>query len=423
MHVKAKAQIKECYEKNKTGDPNFRSLTTSMKARLRQTVGETYWKKAHDCLDRFLTSAPVQAQAKKMPLAVGNSIMRQQQYIMMMQAQSNNMPPAGGNVTLPDGRILTLEQKKAMDKQKAEEEAEKKRKRNAQARKKRAEQKKLKEKDKKSKTAVVFPRFAGLPTATQRIAVPRPQSHELSPNKTKAGKKTLPKETAIKRATKAKHKAPATAVKTSKTVTKGNVKKRKRRKTDDDDDEEYTAVNKNIMPTTVKRISRRAVRSSKSYKDYSDNDESDHSEDFLPVKDKKNDKKKAKKSPTPSQAPVEEELSLSFDEQEALTESINLLPEGLLPGVMRIIRESGIVNDDDDEIDLDIDHLNTKTQRKLQKFVMQVRLATICIFCFILLLSQLEYLIRISKQRRRRNSRRRPRPILPMVKKRLVRRR
>ena len=54
MHVKAKAQIKKCYEKNKSGDPNFRSLRTSMKARLRETVGEDYWKKAHDYLDHFL---------------------------------------------------------------------------------------------------------------------------------------------------------------------------------------------------------------------------------------------------------------------------------------------------------------------------------------------------------------------------------
>ena len=54
MHANAKSQIKECYEKNKAGDPEFRSLTTSMKARLRATVGETYWKKAHDYLDHFL---------------------------------------------------------------------------------------------------------------------------------------------------------------------------------------------------------------------------------------------------------------------------------------------------------------------------------------------------------------------------------
>merc|ERR1711966_380436 len=74
----------------------------------------------------------------------------------------------------------------------------------------------------------------------------------------------------------------------------------------------------------------------------------------------------------PTQAPVEEDLQpLSFDEQEALSESINLLPERLLPGAMQIIRESEIVNDDDDEIDLDIDQLDTKTQRKLQSFVME----------------------------------------------------
>ena len=56
MHAAAKAQIKECYEKNKKGDPAFMSLTTSMKARLRETVGETYWKKAHDYLVRATSS-------------------------------------------------------------------------------------------------------------------------------------------------------------------------------------------------------------------------------------------------------------------------------------------------------------------------------------------------------------------------------
>ena len=54
MHIKAKATIKECYEKNKAGDPNFRSLTTSMKERLRETVGEVYWKKAHDYTNHFI---------------------------------------------------------------------------------------------------------------------------------------------------------------------------------------------------------------------------------------------------------------------------------------------------------------------------------------------------------------------------------
>jgi ClpP class serine protease len=55
MHAVAMAQIKECYEKHKSGDPQFHSLTgTSTKARLRSTVGELHWKKAHDYLDQFL---------------------------------------------------------------------------------------------------------------------------------------------------------------------------------------------------------------------------------------------------------------------------------------------------------------------------------------------------------------------------------
>ena len=54
MHQKAKAKIKECYERNKNGDPEFKSLTQSMRSHLRNTVGEKYWKKAHDCMDHFL---------------------------------------------------------------------------------------------------------------------------------------------------------------------------------------------------------------------------------------------------------------------------------------------------------------------------------------------------------------------------------
>lgn len=54
MHLLAKTQIKECYEKNKAGDPAFRSLTTSMNTRLRATVGDVYWRKAQDYLEHFL---------------------------------------------------------------------------------------------------------------------------------------------------------------------------------------------------------------------------------------------------------------------------------------------------------------------------------------------------------------------------------
>ena len=53
MHIKVKALILSfVQEKNKSGDPNY--LPLSMKERLRQTVGEVYWKKAQDYLDHFL---------------------------------------------------------------------------------------------------------------------------------------------------------------------------------------------------------------------------------------------------------------------------------------------------------------------------------------------------------------------------------
>ena len=72
---------------------------------------------------------------------------------------------------------------------------------------------------------------------------------------------------------------------------------------------------------------------------------------------------------------MEEDKPLTLKEQEALTETINLLPEERLPGVIQIIRESTHLNGDEDEIDLEIDQLDTATQRKLQRYVLQVRLA------------------------------------------------
>eukprot|EP00584_Thalassiosira_punctigera_P010790 CAMPEP_0172546888 /NCGR_PEP_ID=MMETSP1067-20121228/16548_1 /TAXON_ID=265564 ORGANISM="Thalassiosira punctigera, Strain Tpunct2005C2" /NCGR_SAMPLE_ID=MMETSP1067 /ASSEMBLY_ACC=CAM_ASM_000444 /LENGTH=1456 /DNA_ID=CAMNT_0013333883 /DNA_START=150 /DNA_END=4520 /DNA_ORIENTATION=- len=92
-------------------------------------------------------------------------------------------------------------------------------------------------------------------------------------------------------------------------------------------------------------------------------------------KSKKQKPKEPEPTPPPSpkvepvQPPVVEELS--YEEKEALSESINLLPERLLPAAMQIIREADLIDDDDEEIDLDIDQLDTKTQRKLQSFVME----------------------------------------------------
>jgi len=70
---------------------------------------------------------------------------------------------------------------------------------------------------------------------------------------------------------------------------------------------------------------------------------------------------------------MDEEKPLTFDEQQELTETINTLPAEKLPGVIKIIRESANFGDDEEEIDLEIDQLDTITQRKLQRFVMKVR--------------------------------------------------
>lgn len=95
----------------------------------------------------------------------------------------------------------------------------------------------------------------------------------------------------------------------------------------------------------------------------------------------KTEKQEKKYKPPPSpvyypqQSPVMNLEALTIEEQEALSEDINNLPEHLLPGAMDIIRQADGVNDDDDEIDLDLDMLDIRTQRKLQQYISEVRCA------------------------------------------------
>lgn len=88
-------------------------------------------------------------------------------------------------------------------------------------------------------------------------------------------------------------------------------------------------------------------------------------------------KKKAETAAKATKAAIEEQKPLTLKEQEALTETIsNLDSQECLEGVIKIIRESSTyINADDEEIDLEIDQLDTGTQRKLQRYVLQVRLA------------------------------------------------
>ena len=86
-------------------------------------------------------------------------------------------------------------------------------------------------------------------------------------------------------------------------------------------------------------------------------------------------KKKAtkRKTPEPLIEVIEEAQPLNLAEQELLTETINDLPPEHLGGVIQIIREAAPVGADEDEIDLEIDQLDAKTQRKLLSHVSKVR--------------------------------------------------
>lgn len=63
------------------------------------------------------------------------------------------------------------------------------------------------------------------------------------------------------------------------------------------------------------------------------------------------------------------EVALTREEQIELTETINELSQDILQGVVAILRED--MDLEDDELDLDIDALETSTQRKLQRYVRQ----------------------------------------------------
>jgi hypothetical protein len=54
LHVKVKAIIKECAERNKRQERGYESVTASMRTRLREVVSDQYWKRAEAYLQHFL---------------------------------------------------------------------------------------------------------------------------------------------------------------------------------------------------------------------------------------------------------------------------------------------------------------------------------------------------------------------------------
>eukprot|EP00956_Cyclotella_meneghiniana_P012337 scaffold17533_cov53-Cyclotella_meneghiniana.AAC.2 len=192
MHQKAKAQIKECYEKNKIGDPAFKSLTQSMRARLRATVGETYWKKAHDYLDHFFrqkqdqkkgessgqsssrsSSQQQPSSSSSVPISTSKSIVqpssRNAQAAAMKMPLAPGNPPSTSNASVPSSTQLTPQQyaEEAAKKDKEEKKEKARLKRLAAKKKKEAEQQRLKMMGKQSSGGITLPSVA---LADQSIA-------------------------------------------------------------------------------------------------------------------------------------------------------------------------------------------------------------------------------------------------------------
>lgn len=67
LHRRAKEVIKECAEKNKQNHPEYTSLTRAMRIRLKETVGDVYWKKADEYLEHYLKQKEQQRSRSQKP--------------------------------------------------------------------------------------------------------------------------------------------------------------------------------------------------------------------------------------------------------------------------------------------------------------------------------------------------------------------
>lgn len=104
---------------------------------------------------------------------------------------------------------------------------------------------------------------------------------------------------------------------------------------------------------------------------------------ILKGEEKKVTKRKIEEKKPAEPVAVEDDLPLTHEEQEWLTESIGELSQEHLVGVIQLIREAAPMDLDDGEIDIEIDQLDLRTQRKLMKHVLKVRLSRFSEFkCF-----------------------------------------
>mmetsp|Transcript_15379 Transcript_15379/g.35203 ORF Transcript_15379/g.35203 Transcript_15379/m.35203 type:complete len:882 (+) Transcript_15379:57-2702(+) len=100
VYHRVKAIIKECAERNKRHEPGFESVTTSMKAKLKEVVSEAHWTRAEAYLKHFLK------QKHK------NTVAQQQQQQQQQQhGQSSSKSSSGGSAM--DAATAAAKQKQA----------------------------------------------------------------------------------------------------------------------------------------------------------------------------------------------------------------------------------------------------------------------------------------------------------------------
>ena len=74
----------------------------------------------------------------------------------------------------------------------------------------------------------------------------------------------------------------------------------------------------------------------------------------------------------PDRLPVPPPKPLTYEEQEAVAAGLSNLPDELLPRVEEIFKKAGLIGDDEDEIDIDINELDISSQRELQRLVQSI---------------------------------------------------
>ena len=87
LHRQAKAIIKDCAERNKRQEPGYTSVTASMKTRLRQLVGENYWKRAEAYLKHYLEQRASSSSSQQAQQARQKQIARQKQQQQLQRQQ------------------------------------------------------------------------------------------------------------------------------------------------------------------------------------------------------------------------------------------------------------------------------------------------------------------------------------------------